>query len=175
MIGASCCAALGATLAIVTGVGPVSLAAFADSLLAVAAAYNIAEMGGVGPATALLLAGAALNTFLSAIVSLVMLFNEQSTYAILNWLLGGLSGRGWPQLRTSVPYVGVGLGVLWVLARPLDALAFGDETAQSLGLPLAWTRMAIVAATSLTTAAAVAAGGTIGFVGLIAPHAAPSI
>jgi ABC-type Fe3+-siderophore transport system permease subunit len=51
-----------------------------------------------------------------------MLFNEQSTYAILNWLLGGLSGRGWPQLRTSMPYVGVGLGILWMLARPLDAL-----------------------------------------------------
>ena len=87
-------------------------------------------------------------------------------------MLGGLSGRGWPQLRTSVLYVGIGLGVLWVLARPLDTLAFGDETAQSLGLPLAWTRIAIVAATSLTTATAVAAGGTIGFVGLIAPHAA---
>jgi ABC-type Fe3+-siderophore transport system permease subunit len=51
-----------------------------------------------------------------------MLFNEQSTYAILNWLLGGLSGRGWPQLRMSMPYVGVGLGILWMLARPLDAL-----------------------------------------------------
>ena len=89
-------------------------------------------MGGAVPATALLLAEAALNTFLSAIVSLVMLFNEQSTYAILNWLLGGLSGRGWPQLRTSVLYVGIGLGVLWVLARPLDALAFGDEIAQRL-------------------------------------------
>ena len=172
VIGASSGAALGATLAIVTGVGPVSLAAFAGSLLAVAAAYGIAEIGGVVPATALLLAGAALNTFLSAIVSLVMLFNEQSTYAVLNWLLGGLSGRSWPQLRTSVPYMGVGLVVLWVLARPLDALAFGDETAQSLGLPLGWARIAIVAATSLTTAAAVAAGGTIGFVGLIAPHAA---
>jgi iron complex transport system permease protein len=59
-----------------------------------------------------------------------------------------------------------------MLARPLDALAFGDETAQSLGLPLAWARLAIVAATSLTPAAAVAAGGTIGFVGLAAPHAA---
>ena len=170
VIGASSGAALGATLAIVTGVGPGSLAAFAGSLLAVAAAYSIAEIGGVVPATALLLAGAALNTFLSAIVSLVMLFNEQSTYAVLNWLLGGLSGRGWPQLRTSVPYVGIGLGVLWMLARPLDALAFGDETGQSLGLPLAWTRLAIVAATSLTTAAADAAGGTIGFVGLVAPH-----
>jgi iron complex transport system permease protein len=172
VIGASSGAALGATLAIVTGVGPVSLAAFAGSLLAVAAAYSIAAIGGVVPATALLLAGAALNTFLSAIVSLVMLCNEQSTYAVLNWLLGGLSGRGWPQLWALLPYIGVGLGLLWVLARPLDALAFGDETAQSLGLPLGWARLAIVTAASLTTAAAVAAGGTIGFVGLIAPHAA---
>jgi iron complex transport system permease protein len=66
----------------------------------------------------------------------------------------------------------VGLGALWLLARPLDALAFGDETAQSLGLPLYWARAAIITAASLATAAAVAAGGTIGFVGLIAPHAA---
>jgi iron complex transport system permease protein len=171
VIGASSGAALGATLAIVTGVEPVSLATFVGSLLAVAAAYSIAEIGGVVPATALLLAGAALNTFLSAIVSLVMLFNEQSTYAVLNRLLGGLSGRGWPQLWTLLPYIGVGLGLLWVLARSLDALAFGDETVQSLGLPLGWALLAIVTAASLTTATAVAAGGTTGFVGLIAPHA----
>ena len=100
-----------------------------------------------------------------------MLFNEQSTYAILNWLLGivraGLAAAADERAvygHRSWRTVGVNQA-----ARPL---AFGDETAQSLGLPLAWTRIAIVAATSLTTAAAVAAGGTIGFVGLIAPHAA---
>ena len=172
VIGASSGAALGATLAIVSGFGPVSLVAFVGALLAVTAAYSIAEIGGVVPATALLLAGAALNTFLSAIVSLVMLFNEQSAYAVLNWLLGGLSGRSWSQLSASLPYMAIGLSMLWLLARPLDALAFGDETAQSLGLPLGRARGVIVAAASLTTAAAVAAGGTIGFVGLIAPHAA---
>ena len=172
VIGASSGAALGATLAIVSGFGPVSLVAFVGALLAVTAAYSIAEIGGVVPATALLLAGAALNTFLSAIVALVMLFNEQSAYAVLNWLLGGLSGRSWSQLSASLPYMAIGLSMLWLLARPLDALAFGDETAQSLGLPLGRARGVIVAAASLTTAAAVAAGGTIGFVGLIAPHAA---
>jgi len=172
VIGASSGAALGATLAIVSGFGAVALMAFVGALLAVTAAYSIAEMGGVVPATALLLAGAALNTFLSAIVSLVMLFNEQSAYAVLNWLLGGLSGRSWAQLWASLPYMAIGLSVLWLLARPLDALAFGDETAQSLGLSLGRARGIIVAAASLTTAAAVAAGGTIGFVGLIAPHAA---
>ena len=172
VIGASSGAALGATLAIVSGFGAVALMAFVGALLAVTAAYSIAEIGGVVPATALLLAGAALNTFLSAMVSLVMLFNEQSAYAVLNWLLGGLSGRSWAQLWASLPYMAIGLSVLWLLARPLDALAFGDETAQSLGLPLGRARGLIVAAASLTTAAAVAAGGTIGFVGLIAPHAA---
>ncbi len=172
VIGASSGAALGATLAIVSGFGPVSLVAFVGALLAVTAAYSIAEIGGVVPATALLLAGAALNTFLSAIVALVMLFNEQSAYAVLNWLLGGLSGRSWSQLSASLPYMAIGLSMLWLLARPLDALAFGDETAQSLGLPLGRARGVIVAAASLTTAAAVAAGGTIGFVGLIAPHVA---
>src|SRR2546428_11921834 len=105
VIGASSGAALGATLAIVSGFGPGSLSAFAGALLAVTAAYSIAQIGGVVPATALLLAGAALNNFLSAIVALVMLFNEQSAYAVLNWLLGGLSGRSWSQLSASLPYM----------------------------------------------------------------------
>lgn len=172
VVGASSGAALGATLAIVTGVGPISLSAFVGALLAVAVAYSIAEIGGVVPATALLLAGAALNTFLGAIVSLLMLFNEQNTTAVLNWLLGSLSGRSWAHLWTSFPLMLVGIVALQLLARPLDALAFGDETAQSLGLPLGRARGLIVAAASLTTAAAVTASGTIGFVGLIAPHTA---
>jgi iron complex transport system permease protein len=62
--------------------------------------------------------------------------------------------------------------VLWLLARPLDALACGDDTAQTVGLRLHRARGAVIAAASLTTAAAVAAGGIIGFVGLIAPHSA---
>jgi iron complex transport system permease protein len=179
VVGASSGAALGATLAIVAGLqqgamgfGPVPLVAFVGALLAVVVVYSIAEMGGVTPAVALLLAGAALSTFLSAVVSLLMLLNDQNLYAVFGWLLGGLSGRSWPHLWTSLPYMVLGIGVLWLLARPLDALAFGDETAQSLGLPLRWTRGVIIAAASLATAAAVAVGGIIGFVGLIAPHAA---
>ena len=179
VVGASSGAALGATLAISAGLpwgaagfGPVPLAAFVGAILAVALVYSIAEMGGVTPVIALLLAGAALSTFLGAIVSLLVLLHDQNLYAVFSWLLGGLSGRSWPHLWASMPYMVMGLGALWLLARPLYALAFGDETAQSLGLPLPWARGAIVIAASLATAAAVAAAGTIGFVGLIAPHAA---
>jgi iron complex transport system permease protein len=179
VVGASSGAALGATVAIIAGLqwgaagfGPVPLAAFAGAMLAVLVVYGIAEMGGTTPAIALLLAGAALSTFLGAIVSLLVMLNDQNLYAVITWLLGGLSGRSWPHLQASIPYMAIGIGALWLLARPLDALAFGDETARSLGLPLRWARGIIIAAASLTTAAAVAAGGTIGFVGLVAPHAA---
>lgn len=179
VVGASSGAALGATLAIVAGFqgsgagfGPVPLAAFVGSMLAVTLVYSIAQIGGAAPVITLLLAGAALSSFLNAVVSLLMMLNDQNLYTVFAWLLGGLSGRSWPHLWASLPYMVVGIGVLWLMARPLDALAFGDETAQSLGLPLRWVRLVIVAAASLATAAAVAAGGTMAFVGLIAPHAA---
>ena len=170
---------MGATLAITSGLrltgagfGPVPLAAFVGALLAVTVVYGVAEVGGQAPAIALLLAGAALSTLLSALVSLLMLLNDQALIEVFAWLMGGLSGRSWPHLRASGPYLLVGLGVLWLLARPLDALASGEETARSLGLSLPRARGAVVAAASLTTAAAVAVGGIIGFVGLIPPHIA---
>jgi len=179
VVGASGGAALGATLAITLGLrwsgagfGPVPLAAFVGALLAVAVVYAVAEVGGTAPAIALLLAGAAVSTLLTAMVSLLMILNDRGLHETFAWLLGGLSGRSWPHLRAGGPYLVAGVGGLWLLARPLDALASGEETAQSLGLPLARARGAVVAVASLTTAAAVAAGGIIGFVGLIAPHAA---
>jgi iron complex transport system permease protein len=179
VVGASGGAALGATLAITVGLGltgagfgPVPLAAFAGALLAVAMVYAVAETGGHAPAMALLLAGVALSTLLSAAVSLLMLLNDRALHEVFAWLMGSLGGRSWPHLWASGPYLLGGMGALWLLARPLDALACGEETAQSLGLSLPRARGAIVAAASLTTAAAVAAGGIIGFVGLIAPHIA---
>lgn len=181
VIGASGGAALGATVAIVAGlrwegeqfaISMVPIAAFAGALLAVLLVYSIAESSGAAPVVALLLAGAALSTLLSAIVSLLMLLNDRALHEIFAWLLGGLSGRSWPHLWVSGPLLLLGSGALWFLARPLDALSCGEETAQSLGLPLVHARTAIVAAASLTTAAAVAASGIVGFVGLIAPHIA---
>jgi len=179
VVGASGGAALGATVAITLGVrwgaagfGPVPLAAFAGSLLAVALVYGVANTGGTAPAVALLLAGSALSTLLSALVTLLMMMSDSSIHQIYGWLLGGLSGRSWPHLKASWPYLVVGSGALWLFARPLDALACGEETAQTLGLSVARARGAIVLMASLTTAAAVAAGGIIGFVGLIAPHIA---
>jgi iron complex transport system permease protein len=178
VIGASGGAALGATLAIVLNPAdgrpavPIPLAAFSGALLAVVLVYLIAAANRSDSVTSLLLAGAALSTMLSAGVTLLMLLHDRQLAEIFAWLLGSFSGRSWPHLALSAPTLLGGLGVLWLMARPLDALSTGEETARSLGLPLGTARGVIVAAASVTTAAAVAASGIVGFVGLIAPHLA---
>lgn len=171
VIGASGGAALGATAAIVTGLPAVMPAAFIGAVAAVIAVYLLAQAGGRPSAVNLLLAGAALSTLLSAAMTLLMFLSDRTLHEVFAWLMGGLAGRSWPHLRTAGPAVVVGVLALWALARPLDALTGGEESAQSLGLNLSRARFAIVAAATLATAAAVAAGGIIGFVGLIVPHA----
>jgi iron complex transport system permease protein len=179
VIGASGGASLGATLAITLGLswsaagfGPIPLAAFTGSLLSVLVVYAVAGGGGRSSAIGLLLAGTAMSTVLSSLVSLLMMVGDQNMHEIFTWLMGGFGGRSWPHLWSCAPYLVVGVAALWLLGRPLDALACGDETAITIGLPLSQARGAVVAIATLVTAAAVSAGGVIGFVGLVAPHIA---
>lgn len=172
VIGASGGAALGATLAIVLGASAVMPAAFLGALAAVLVVYSLAQVGGRVTAVNLLLAGAALSTLLSAAVSLLMFLFDRNLHEVFAWLMGGFSGRSWLHLRMAAPAIGIGMAILWGMARPLDALTCGEESARSLGLNLTWARLVIVSAATLATAAAVASAGIIGFVGLLAPHAA---
>jgi iron complex transport system permease protein len=178
IIGASSGAAFGATLALMfgfssslLGLGPVPIAAFAGALMTVFVVYALAGSGSA-PVGALLLCGSAVGTLLSAVVSFLLISKEQPWFTVFSWLLGGFSGRSWNHVWAAAPYLGVGISLLWAAARPLDALAGGDEAARSLGLNVGWARILIVAAASLVTAASVAVAGTVGFVGLIAPHMA---
>lgn len=171
VIGASGGAALGATAVIVAGLPLVMPAAFAGAVLAVIAVYLLARTGSRPSVTNLLLAGAALSTLLSSAVTLLMFLSDRDLHEVFAWLMGGLAGRSWSHLRTTAPLMLAGVATLWALARPLDALTGGEESAESLGLNLGRARFAIVSAATLTTAAAVAAAGIIGFVGLIVPHA----
>ena len=169
----------GATLAIIAGLresvlgmGAVSAAALLGTLLAVAVAYAIASIGGQVAIPTLLLAGVAVSSFVGAAVSLLMFLNDEKLLTIFSWLMGSLSGRGWDVLATTAPLVLAGGVGLLLQARALDSLAFGEETAASLGLRLKRFRALVVVAASLATAAGVAAGGIIGFVGLVSPHVA---
>jgi len=175
VIGASSGAALGATLAILSGweralgVGALPLSAFLGALAAVGLVYLL---GGRASPLGLLLAGAAVSTVVGSLVSLLMILHDQSLGVLFNWLLGGLAASSWRQIGYGAPMIAAGVLSLWVLSRPLDALALGDDTAASLGLQASGFRLAIVLAATVTTAAAVAMAGIIGFVGLMAPHVA---
>lgn len=178
VIGASSGAAFGAALAISFGfnaVGPVSgpsAAAFLGALAAVSLAFFIARFAGKSaPATALLLAGTALSSLFSAALSLVIALKDRELYRVYYWLLGGFSGAGWKELGAAAPVMAVGCLMVFAAARPLDLLAFGEDAAAGMGLDVRRAQLLVAAGATLTAAAAVAAAGIIGFVGLVAPHA----
>ncbi|QGJ72376.1 Hemin transport system permease protein HmuU [Planctomycetales bacterium 10988] len=179
VIGASSGAALGATVAMIgdwhgsfAGLAPVSVSALVGALLAVSCVYLIAAIGGLVPTISLLLAGVAVSSFLGAVVSLLMFLNSEELVTIFSWLMGSFSGSTWTILGSTAPLIALGVMVIALLARPLDALTFGEEAATTLGLPLSQFRALLVIAASLTTGACVAAAGIVGFVGLISPHIA---
>jgi iron complex transport system permease protein len=173
IVGASGGAALGATLAVVFGKAiPIGAAGFLGALAAVMIVYVIAEASNFGSVVSLLLAGAAMSTMLSAIVSLLLIMSDGVMQEIFAWLMGGFSGRSWSHLTQSSVAAFLGIAIIWPMSRTLDALSAGESSAEALGLDLRRARLLIVIGASLATAAAVSASGIIGFVGLIAPHVA---
>ena len=178
LLGASEGAGLGATAALVTDAtirfGPfdtLPLAAFVGALLAVALAYALASVGGPLQSTAvLLLAGVAVAAFLSSIQTFLLQQNAESIRDVYSWLTGSLGTAGWTEVGTVLPYAALTTIVLVLHRRPLDVLAVGDDEAASLGLDVGRTRLVVVFAASLATAAAVSVSGLIGFVGIIVPH-----
>lgn len=178
VIGAASGAALGAALAVVSSADAapraplVPLLAFLGAVGAVALVYLLGSVGGQASPVTLLLAGAAVSTVFGSAVSLLMILRDQSLQVIFTWLLGGFSTSSWSDVGLAAPVIVGGLLWLGLLARPLNALTLGEESARSLGLSLNRTRLSIVLAATLVTATAVCVAGIIAFVGLVAPHAA---
>lgn len=177
VIGASSGAALGASLAIVFGISFISaplspsIASFAGALTAVCLAFIFSRASGnPPPATALLLAGTALSSFFSALLSLILVLHDQDLHRVYFWLLGSLSGTTWQTIFVLLPISIISWLVICVCFRPLDLFLQGDDVAESLGVDVKKTRMILALGASLAAASSVAAVGIIGFVGLIAPH-----
>jgi iron complex transport system permease protein len=99
-----------------------------------------------------------------------MLRSESELRRALSWLLGGGSLSGWQPLLAMLPYAAVGLGILLFSGHMLNVLQLGDEQAKQVGIPVDRVKLLLIAAATLTTAAAVAFSGIIGFLGLIVPH-----
>ncbi len=177
IIGVSAGGALGAVVAIATGAtGLFFLAlptfAFVGALAATFLVYGIAAVGGHFSMATLLLAGIAVNAFLGAIVStiIIVLPDNEALREILFWLAGGLDSRVWEHVHISAPLILVATAVILLAARDLNLLMLGDDEARAMGVRVGLTRAMLLAASALATGAAVAVSGTIAFVGLVTPH-----
>lgn len=150
----------------------VPAAAFVGALVAVFLVYGLARVGGSLPVTTLVLAGVAISALASALTSFLMLRSESELRRAIAWLLGGAAQSGWQPVFAVLPYVLIGLAVLLFSGHLLNVLQLGDEQAQQLGLPVERAKILLITAATLSTAAAVAFSGVIGFLGLIVPHSA---
>jgi iron complex transport system permease protein len=181
LLGISAGGALGATLAVAfklpqwgvfTAQAPL---AFLGALGASALVYRLGQPQGHFAwgfdRSGLLLCGVALSAFLSALMTLVVtLSNPLLAQQITFWMLGDLTRAEWPEIQVLAVALVIGMGFILGTVRDIDALQVGDEEAASLGVDVERVHRRLLIAASLMSAAAVAATGLIGFIGLLAPH-----
>lgn len=176
IIGVSSGAAVGAVATIVIPLQiPFGLelqaAAFTTAIITAFSVYVIATRGGRTPTSTLLLAGVAVQAFLGAVISFLLLYSGESIQRVVYWLMGNLGGTTWGDVRVAAVVVPPVFVLLVAYAQDLNVLLLGERDAHALGINVTRTKRILLAAASIVTAAAVAVTGVIGFVGLIVPHA----
>jgi iron complex transport system permease protein len=177
VLGVSGGAAVGAIGAIVTGAvafgAAVPAAALTGALAAVLLVYRIATgVGGALDTRVLLLAGVVVGAFCNALILLLLtLADVESFRSAIFWMMGSLAAARWREAALLTLYTLPGLVLLIGLARPLNLLMLGEETATYLGARTERVKLVAYLVASLLVAASVAVCGVIGFIGLIVPHA----
>jgi iron complex transport system permease protein len=175
IIGVSSGAGLGAVLAIHSGASSavalmLPLGGFAGAAVATLVVLLLA--GERGGALTLILAGVAVASVATALISLVLSLSQNPFAAveIVFWLLGSLADRSMTHVWISAPLILAGMAILLALGPSLDALTLGEDAARNLGIDLSRARLLVVVGQALAVGAATAIVGTIAFVGLIVPH-----
>ncbi|WP_370409977.1 FecCD family ABC transporter permease [Streptomyces fradiae] len=176
VLGVSSGASTGAVAVVVLGVGggavSVTGGAFVGAVCSFALVLFLSHVLG-GSTDRVVLAGVAAMQLFSALTSFVVMTaaDAETTRGVLFWLLGSLAGAGWTDVAVCGAVLAAALLICGGYARTLDAFAFGEDAAASLGVSVARTRVVLLCVTALLTAALVASAGAIGFVGLVLPHA----
>ena len=173
LLGVSNGAALGAVLAIYFGLSQVL--PLATPLLGLAGAVGAGALTfafGRGSTLTLILAGSAVSGLMLSFVALALNFapNPYAAYEMNVWMLGTLSEKSWDHIVLAAPFIALGLAILSGMGRALDALSLGETQARSLGIDLDRTRILALAGVGLCVGAATSVTGSIGFIGLLAPH-----
>jgi len=178
LIGVAQGASLGAVTAFLlpatwnlSGFGLIPAFAFVGAILATVIVYLLARVGKTLPVTTLILAGVALSALLSSIVSYLVISSGEQMHSIIFWMMGSFSMSRWSEVGIVLPYIAVGTAVIIIFARLLNVMQLDEEQAQQLGVNVEKYKLILLAAATLITAAGVSFVGTIGFVGIIIPHA----
>jgi iron complex transport system permease protein len=151
----------------------IPFAAFGGALLATLLIYILATRSSSASSTVhIVLAGVAVSSILGALTSALMMLNSDVLEISYSWLQGSLSGRSWTSFKMIWPYTLLGLFISIIISPKINLFSLGDEMAGSIGLPTKFYRTLIILTSSILAGSAVSVAGTIGFVGLIAPHAA---
>jgi len=153
------------------GVNIIPLLAFCGAIFSTAVVYSLARVGKTMPVTTLILAGVALGALLGSIVSYLIISSGERMHGIIFWLMGSFSLSRWSEINIVLPYIAAGTAVILLLSRFLNVMQLDEEQAQQLGVNVERLKLILLAAATLITAAGVSFVGTIGFVGIIIPHA----
>jgi iron complex transport system permease protein len=175
LVGVSGSAALGAVLAIHTGLAAAFTLALPVAALAGAGVGVLLILMLAGPrggSITLILAGIAISALAAALTSLVLNLspNPYAASEIVFWMMGSLADRSMTHVWLALPLMLAGGLALLTLGRGLDALTLGEDAAAAMGLRLARLRLMLVLGTAALVGAGVAVAGAIGFVGLVVPH-----
>lgn len=166
-------AALGAVLSIYYGLATAfPLATPLLGLLGAVLAGGLTFAFGGRSTLTLILSGSAVSGLTLAILALALNFapNPYAGYEMNIWMLGSLSGKSWDHIALAAPFIAVGLAILATMGRAVDALSLGEVQATSLGIDLDRTRILALLGVGLSVGAATSVTGSIGFIGLVAPH-----
>lgn len=177
VLGISAGASTGAVGIVILGFGSGAVSLSAGAFAGAFAAFLFVALlsnGTRGGADRTILAGVAASQLFNAATSYIVTTagNAQQARDVMFWLLGSFGGVRWPEFMLVSVVVGLGLIVCLAYSRILDAFAFGDEAAAALGVNVGRARLALFCLTALLTATIVSMVGSIGFVGLVIPHAA---
>jgi len=179
LLGISAGASTGAVMVALLGVGAglvsLSAGAFAGAVTAFVLVILLARVSGSANGTGqIILAGIAGSQLFNALTAFLITRSASSEQArgIMFWLLGNLGGVRWPSVWLAVPVAVLGLVVCLWHRRALDAFTFGADSAASLGIPVRRVQILLIGCAALVTAVMVSIVGSIGFVGLVIPHAA---
>lgn len=176
-LGIASAAGFGAALAITLGVGVVGVGqylivgnAFVFALAAAGLVFGLSRLRGMTTET-MILSGVAVMYLFAAMSSILQYIGDsEEVRAVVFWVLGSLEAASWTKVGVIALVFVITGPLLYMSSWDLNALASGDETAASVGVNLSWTRARTMFLSALLTAAIICFTGTIGFVGLVAPH-----